>query len=66
MLLQVVRPNLLLLRLPLLLVLGVEATRVGVKASADLEKVSPLLMLVVVCCSGVALLSAELRYHIKW
>ena len=66
MLLQVVHPKLLELR-PLLLMLGVEAILIGVVASASVgEIVSPQLMFVVVCCSGDALLSAELRYHIKW
>ena len=66
MLLPAVLPKLLVLR-TLLLVLGVEAILVGVKASAGVgEVVSPQLMFVDVCCSGDALLSAELRYHIKW
>ena len=66
MLLPVVLPKLLVLR-PLLLMLGVEAILVGVEASAGVgEVVSPQLMFVNVCCSGDALLSAELRYHIKW
>ena len=66
MLLPVVLPKLLVLW-PLLLVLGVEAILVGVVASAGVrEVVSPQLTFVDVCCSGVALLSAELRYHLKW
>ena len=66
MLLPAVLPKLLVLR-RLLLVLGVEATLVGVKASAGVgEVVSPQLMFVDVCFSGDALLSAELRYRIKW
>ena len=67
MLLRVGLLVLLLLR-PLLLVLGVEAILVGVKASPVVwgRDVSPQLMFVDGCCSGDALLSAELRYHMKW